>query len=96
MLLLEKQELEEIVAVLSIEELSKEDYNIFYRARKLRNYFTQPMFVAEQFTNIPGKFVKIEDVLDDVEAILAGKYDTTDENRFMYIGNLHDYKFSKK
>mgnify|MGYP003291493157 CR=1 FL=1 len=86
------QELEEIVAVLSIEELSKEDYNIFYRARKLRNYFTQPMFVAEQFTNIPGKFVQIADVLDDVEAILEGKYDTTDENRFLYIGNLHDYK----
>ncbi|MBR2408199.1 MAG: F0F1 ATP synthase subunit beta [Lachnospiraceae bacterium] len=89
------QELEEIVAVLGIEELSKEDYDIFYRSRKLRNYFTQPMFVAEQFTNIPGKFVKIEDVLDDVEAILTGKYDTTDENRFMYIGNLHDYKFSR-
>ena len=81
-----------MIAVLSIEELSKEDYNIFYRARKLRNYFTQPMFVAEQFTNIPGKFVQIADVLDDVEAILDGKYDTTDENRFLYIGNLHDYK----
>lgn len=89
------KELEEIVAVLGIEELSKEDYNIFYRSRKLRNYFTQPMFVAEQFTNIPGKFVRIEDILDDVEAILLGKYDTTDENRFLYIGNLHDYKFSK-
>lgn len=89
------QELEEIVAVLGIEELSKEDYNIFYRSRKLRNYFTQPMFVAEQFTNIPGKFVKIDDILDDVEAILTGKYDTTEENRFMFIGNLHDYKFSK-
>lgn len=86
------EELEEIVAVLGIEELSKEDYNIFYRSRKLRNYFTQPMFVAEQFTNIPGHYVKIEDVLDDVEAILAGKYDTTDENRFRFIGNLYDYK----
>jgi len=89
------QELEEIVAVLGIEELSSDDYNIFYRSRKLRNYFTQPMFVAEQFTNIPGKFVAIEDILDDVEAILSGKYDTTDENRFSYIGNLHDYKMVK-
>lgn len=85
-------ELEEIVAVLGIEELSTEDYNIFFRARKLRNYFTQPMFVAEQYTNIPGKFVAIEDVLIDVEAILDGKYDTTDENRFAYIGNLHEYR----
>lgn len=90
------QKLEEIVAVLGIEELSAEDYNIFYRSRKLRNYFTQPMFIAEQFTNIPGKFVNIEDVLDDVEAILAGKYDSTDENRFAYIGNLHDYKVTRK
>lgn len=86
------QELEEIVAVLGIEELSADDYNIFYRSRKLRNYFTQPMFVAEQFTNIPGKFVSIEDVLIDVEAILDGKYDTTNENRFSYIGNLHEYR----
>lgn len=90
------QELEEIVAVLGIEELSTDDYNTFYRSRKLRNYFTQPMFVAEQFTNLPGKFVAIEDVLDDVEAILAGKYDTTDENRFLYVGNLHDYKVTKR
>lgn len=90
------QELEEIVAVLGIEELSIEDYNIFYRSRKLRNYFTQPMFVAEQFTNIPGKYVNIEDVLDDVEAILNGKYDTTDESRFLYIGNLYDYNKNTK
>lgn len=90
------QELEEIVAVLGIEELSADDYNLFFRSRKLRNYFTQPMFVAEQFTNLPGKFVAIEDVLDDVEAILAGKYDTTDENRFLYIGNLHDYKVTRR
>jgi F-type H+-transporting ATPase subunit beta len=89
------QKLEEIVAVLGIEELSTDDYNIFFRSRKLRNYFTQPMFVAEQFTNIPGKFVDIEDVLDDVEAILGGNYDNTDENRFSYIGNLHDYKLVK-
>lgn len=85
------RELEEIVAILGIDELSTEDRNIFFRSRKLRNYFSQPMFVAEQFTNIPGKFVKIADVLDDVEAILDGKYDTTDEQRFSYVGNLHDY-----
>lgn len=56
-------ELEEIIAVLGIEELSYEDRMIFYRSRKLRNYFTQPMFVAENFTGIPGEFVKIDDVL---------------------------------
>lgn len=82
------EELEKIVAVLGIEELSKENYDIFFRSRKLRNYFTQPMFVSEQFTGIPGKFVKIADVLDDVEAILLGKYDTADEGIFSYIGAI--------
>lgn len=81
-------ELEEIIAVLGIDELSEEDKNIFYRSRKLRNYFTQPMFVAENYTNIPGKMVDISDVLDDVEGILNGKYDDIDENKFLYIGNV--------
>lgn len=79
-------ELEEIIAVLGIDELSQEDKNIFYRSRKLRNYFTQPMFVAENYTNIPGKFVKIEDVLVDVEKILKGEYDSIDEDKFLFIG----------
>lgn len=80
------EELEEIIAVLGIDELSDDDKNIFYRSRKLRNYFTQPMFVAENYTNIPGKFVSITDVLVDVEAILTGAYDSVDESKFLYIG----------
>ena len=81
------EELEQIVAVLGIDELSEEDHNIFYRARKLRNYFSQPMFVAEQYTGIPGEFVAIGDVLDDVEAILGGRFDDVDESEFTYIGS---------
>jgi F-type H+-transporting ATPase subunit beta len=81
-------ELEEIIAVLGIEELSAADTKIFYRTRKLRNYFTQPMFVAENYTGIPGKFVDIDDVLDDVENILTGRYDDIDESRFLYIGKF--------
>ncbi|MBE6144696.1 MAG: F0F1 ATP synthase subunit beta [Firmicutes bacterium] len=84
------EELEEIIAVLGIEELSNEDKNIFYRSRKLRNYFTQPMFVAEDYTNIPGVFVPIEDVLIDVENILSGTYDEIDESKFLYIGKYHE------
>lgn len=83
------EELEEIIAVLGIEELSEEDKNIFYRSRKLRNYFSQPMFVAESYTNIKGEFVDIKDVLDDVENILKGKYDTVDESKFRYIGKYN-------
>ena len=81
------EELEEIIAVLGIEELSESDRNIFYRSRKLRNYFTQPMFVAENYTNIKGQFVKLEDVLTDVENILNGTYDNIDEDKFFVHRN---------
>lgn len=79
-------ELEEIIAVLGIDELSEEDKNIFYRSRKLRNYFTQPMFVAENYTDIKGQMVKIDDVLTDVENILNGSFDNVNEDKFLYIG----------
>jgi len=84
------KELEEIIAILGIEELSEEDKNIFYRSRKLRNYFSQPMFVAEPYTSIPGQFVKIEDILIDVENILNGVYDSVDESKFLFIGKYHE------
>ena len=80
------EELEQIVAVLGIDDLSEEDRSIFFRARKLRNYFSQPMYVAEQYTGIPGQFVAIGDVLDDVEAILDGRCEDVDEQEFTYIG----------
>jgi F-type H+-transporting ATPase subunit beta len=90
------KELEEVVAVLGVDELSEEDANIFYRARKLRNYFTQPMFVSEKFTGAPGKRVEISDVLDDVEALLAGKYDNVDESAFSYIGSAGEIQRAKQ
>jgi F-type H+-transporting ATPase subunit beta len=82
------RELEEVVAVLGVDELSEEDTNTFHRARKLRNYFTQPMFVSERFTGIKGRYVDIENVLEDVGSVLAGKYDDLSESAFMYIGAL--------
>lgn len=84
------KELEELITVLGIEELSDEDKGIFYRARKLRYYFSQPMFVAEPYTSIPGQFVKIEDVLIDVENILNGTYDDIDESKFQFVGKMHE------
>ena len=80
------EELEEIIVVLGIEELSDEDKQIFYRSRKLRNYFSQPMCVAEQYTNMKGEIVNIEDVLNDVENILNGTYDNVSEDDFLFIG----------
>lgn len=83
------KELEEIIAILGIEELSEEDKRIFYRSRKLKYYFSQPMFVAEAYTNIPGQFVKIEDVLSDVENILNGTFDDVEESKFLFIGKYN-------
>ena len=82
------EELEEIIAILGLDELSEEDKTIFFRARKLRNYFTQPMFVSENFTGIKGEMVDIKDTLDDVEAILNGNYDDIDEDKLLFRGTL--------
>jgi len=84
------EELEEIIAVLGIDELSEEDKNIFYRSRKLRNYFTQPLFVSENYTGKQGEMVNIKDTLQDVEDILEGKYDEVDESSLLYRGSLNE------
>ena len=84
------KDLEEIIAVLGVDELSQADKMIFYRTRKLRNYFSQPMYVAESYTNIPGKFVKIENILRDVSDIINGKYDNVPEESFLFIGGCED------
>ena len=83
------EELEEIIAVLGIDELSEEYKMIFYRSRKLRNYFTQPLFVSENYTGIKGEMVEIEDTLKDVEDILSGEYDDIDEGNLLYRGKLN-------
>jgi len=83
------EELEEVIAILGVDEISDEDKNIFYRSRKLRNYFSQPLFAAESFTNMPGVKVAIEDILNDVEKILDGTYDYIDELSFLYIGKYN-------
>ncbi len=84
------EELEEIIAVLGIDELSEQDKLTFYRSRKLRNYFTQPMFVSEVYTGVKGEMVDIKDTLIDVEDILSGKYDELDEENFLYRGKIND------
>lgn len=81
-------DLEEIVSVLGLDELSDADVKIFYRSRMLTNYFSQPFFVGEVFTGIPGENVHIEDVLKDVEDILSGRYDNVDEVKFYNIGMI--------
>ena len=79
-------ELRRIVAVIGIDELSRDDRTLYERARKLENFLTQPMFVAESFTGKAGQFVKIEDTLDSVEKIVDGQLDDRTEDEFYMIG----------
>ncbi|MCK5849380.1 MAG: F0F1 ATP synthase subunit beta, partial [Kiritimatiellae bacterium] len=81
-------ELKRIVAVIGIDELSKADRTLYERARKLQNFLTQPMFVAEAFTGRKGQFVKISETLDSIEKIVDGRVDERSEEDFYMIGAI--------
>ncbi len=82
------KELQDIIAILGMDELSEEDRVIVGRARKVQKFLSQPFFVAEQFTGITGQFVKIEDTIAAFKAILEGKCDDLPEQAFYLVGNL--------
>lgn len=91
----EYKDLQDIIAILGMEELSDDQKQTVNRARRLQRYFSQPMFVAEVFTGTPGEYVKLADVVDDVTDILAGKYDDKPEDWFYMVGSLKDKKEKK-
>ncbi len=82
------KELQDIIAILGIEELSEEDRRIVNRARRIQNFLSQPFFVAEVFTGTKGAFVKREDTIQDFAAILEGKHDDRSESDFYMKGAL--------
>ncbi|WP_216083282.1 F0F1 ATP synthase subunit beta [Candidatus Mycoplasma haematohominis] len=84
------EELQDIIAILGINELSLEDRNTVYRARKIRNFFSQPFFVAEKFTNMPGKYLKISETVRSFKMIVDGEVDDLPEEAFLYVGNIDD------
>lgn len=84
------KELQDIIAILGMDELSDEDRTIVARARKIRNFLSQPFHVGETFTGIPGEFVAIEDTIRSFEAILDGKADHVPESKFMYKATIDD------
>jgi F-type H+-transporting ATPase subunit beta len=91
------KDLQDIIAILGIDELSEEDKLVVGRARRIMKFFSQPMFVAEVFTQIPGKYVKLSDTIDGFSEILEGKYDHISEDSFYMAGNIDDVlKESKK
>ena len=84
------KELQDIIAILGMEELSDEDKTVVSRARRIRNFLSQPFHVAEQFTGIPGKYVSIEDTVKGFQAILYGDMDQYPENAFFNVGTVDD------
>jgi len=84
------KELQDIIAILGVEELSEDDKIIVARARKMQRFFSQPMFVAEQFTGREGKYVKISDTVRGFRMILDGKLDDVPEEAFYMQGSVED------
>jgi F-type H+-transporting ATPase subunit beta len=84
------EDLQDIIAILGIEELSEEDRKIVNRARRIQRFLTQPFFVAERFTNYAGKYVTIDDTIKGFKEILEGKYDDLPENAFYMVGTIEE------
>jgi F-type H+-transporting ATPase subunit beta len=90
------KELQDIIAILGIEELSEDDKIIVARARKLQRFLSQPFHVAETFTGSPGRYVKIEDTIKGFKAIVDGKYDDMPEQAFYMVGPIEEVEEKAK
>ncbi len=84
------KELQDIIKILGMDELSEEDKLIVIRARKVQKFFSQPFFVAEPFTGFPGKFVKTEETIKSFKGIIEGEYDHIPEQAFAYVGGIEE------
>lgn len=84
------KDLQDIIAILGMEELSTEDKLTVARARKIQKFLTQPFFVGEVFTGQPGRYVKVEDSVNGFSEILEGKYDNLSEQAFYMVGNIDE------
>ena len=83
-------DLQDIIAILGIDELSEEDKAIVNRARRIRNFLSQPFSVAEKFSGMEGRFVHIKDTIRSFREILSGRYDSYPEDAFVYCGSIED------
>ncbi len=84
------KDLQDIIAILGIDELSDEDKQTVNRARRIQKFLSQPFHVAEQFTGLPGKYVKLEDTIRSFKEILSGKHDDVPEQAFYLVGTIED------
>jgi F-type H+-transporting ATPase subunit beta len=84
------KELQDIIAILGMDELSEEDKLAVHRARKIQRFLSQPFHVAEVFTGSPGKFVSLKDTIRGFKAIIAGEYDNLPEQAFYMVGGIEE------
>ncbi|MEP0861539.1 MAG: F0F1 ATP synthase subunit beta [Ignavibacterium sp.] len=90
------KDLQDIINILGMDELSDEDKIVVRRARRIQRFFSQPFHVAEQFTGYKGRYVKLEDTIRSFKAIIDGKYDDYPEQAFMYCGSIEDVEEKAK
>ncbi|HBE91716.1 MAG TPA: F0F1 ATP synthase subunit beta, partial [Gammaproteobacteria bacterium] len=84
------KELQDIIAILGMDELSEEDKLIVSRARKIQRFLSQPFFVAEVFTGTAGKYVSLKDTIKGFRAIVDGEYDSLPEQAFYMVGTIDE------
>jgi F-type H+/Na+-transporting ATPase subunit beta len=84
------RELQDIIAILGLDELSEEDRLTVYRARKIQRFLSQPMFVAEVFTGVPGVYVSTEETVRSFEALIGGELDDLPEQAFLNVGGVDE------
>jgi len=84
------KDLQDIIAILGIDELSDEDKLTVARARKIQKFMSQPFFVAQQFTGLEGKYVKLEDTIRGFKELVEGKHDTVPEQAFYMVGTIEE------
>ena len=84
------KELQDIIAILGMDELSDEDKTTVARARKIQNFLSQPFTVAEQFTGMEGKYVPLKDTIKGFKEILEGKHDSVPESAFLFVGTIEE------
>tara|TARA_B100000686_G_scaffold354322_1_gene463944 strand:+ start:914 stop:2329 length:1416 start_codon:yes stop_codon:yes gene_type:complete len=90
------KDLQDIIAILGMDELSEEDKQVVSRARKIQKFLSQPFFVAEVFTGAPGKYVKVQDTIEGFKAILEGRGDEISEQAFYMVGTLDEVHAKQK
>jgi len=84
------EDLQDVIAILGMDELSEADQTTVFRARRIQRFLSQPFYSAQEFTGNPGKFIELEDTITGFKEILEGRYDHIPEQAFYMVGTIED------